>query len=83
MFLFVIGTLQKKEILITESHMDKEFCNWFASDSIFSNVCKIIPAVNVKYYKNKKTGHEVALVADAAVQCSGPVVANGTNYIVA
>jgi len=60
--LLLLYDLQK--ILIEAKQLDKQFCSWFASDCILTNLSTIISYVMVDEYRLQEPSTEVVLATN-------------------
>jgi len=59
MYVYVVAALQK--ILIEAKQLDKQFCSWFASDCILTNLLTVISHVMVDEHRLQEPLTEVVL----------------------
>jgi len=59
-----------QRILIEPKQLDKQFCSWFASDSILTNLSTVISHVTVDEYRLEEPSTEVALATNVSQESS-------------
>jgi len=62
MLLLLLRDLQK--ILIEAKQLDKQFCSWFASDCILTNLSTVISHVMVDEHRLQEPSSEVVLATN-------------------